>query len=366
MNYAVTDYDNYRVLIYGTPFSTNQGASVVLGQTDFTHNAPLSTSSSSVDPYAIAVDSSSNLYVSDANTCRVLLFKPPFTNNMAASVVIGEPDFITNSCGISASRLDGIEAIAIDGDGDLWVSDSSSRIMEFVPPFSNGMAASLVIGQVSLSTSSGCNQGLGAPSASTLCFAYGLTFDSSGNLWVSDSGNARVLEFKPPFSNGMAASLELGQPAGATAFTSSTPNNGGVSASSIDFPYQPAFDGEGNLWVPDINNNRVLEYTPPFSNGMAATLELGQPSGATAFTTRTAYTTQSGLYLPYGISFDSSGNIQVVDYGNNRVMIFNPPFSNGMNATTVLGQTIFTSGFPNQNSSVGANTLNYPTSGVTF
>ena len=41
----------------------------------------------------------------------------------------------------------------------------------------------------------------------------------------------------------------------------------------------PAFDGSGNLWVADAFNQRVLEYTPPFSNGMAASLELGQPSG---------------------------------------------------------------------------------------
>jgi hypothetical protein len=365
MNYAVADWDNNRVLIYNTAFSTDESASVVLGQADFTHNGSLSTSASSVDPSHIAVDSSSNLYVADANTCRVLLFKPPFTNNMAASVVIGEPDFTTNGCGISASTLDGVEAIAIDGDGDLWVSDTSSRIVEFVPPFSNGMAASLVIGQTSLTSVLGCNQG-GAPTASTLCGSWGITFDSSGDLWAVDLGNSRVLEFKPPFSNGMAASLELGQPSGATAFTSNTPNNGGLSATSLWYPAHPAFDGDGNLWVSDGNNHRVLEFVPPFSNGMAATLELGQPSGASAFTSNASTTSQSGLSSPLGVSFDSSGNIQVVDYGNSRVMIFEPPFSNGMNATLVLGQANFTHGLPNQNGNVGANTLDYPYGGVTF
>jgi sugar lactone lactonase YvrE len=365
MNYAVADIENYRVLIYDTAFSTDESASVVLGQADFVSNSSLPISAKSVEPGAIAVDSSSNLYVADANTCRVLLFKPPFTNNMAASVVIGEPDFTTNGCGISASTLDGVEAMAIDGDGDLWVSDTSSRIVEFVPPFTNGMAASLVIGQASPSSSSGCNHA-GTSTASTLCFANGLTFDSSGNLWVSDTDNNRVLEFKPPFSNNMAASLELGQPSGATAFTSDTANNGGVSATSLDSPYQLAFDGDGNLWVPDIGNRRVLEYVPPFSNGMAATLELGQPSGATAFTSHTANNGQSGFDNPPAVTFDSSGNIQVVDYGNSRVMIFEPPFSNGMNATLVLGQADFTHGAANQGGSVAADTLYWPGGGVTF
>jgi hypothetical protein len=332
---------------------------VVLGQEDFTHNAPLALAANTINrPMAVAPDSSGNLYVADfIFACRVLQFKPPYTNNMNASVVFGEPDFTTNTCGTSASTLEEITAVASDGDGDLWVVDTgNSRIVEFVPPFSNGMPASLVIGQSSL-TNSGCNQGATA-TASTLCNAWGMTFDSSGDLWVADSGNNRVLEYKPPFSNSMAASLELGQPSGATAFTSNTGNNGGLSASSLQVPFYLIFDSSGDLWVSDTSNNRVLEYTPPFSNGMAATLELGQLPGATAFTTNAQATSQSGFKRPYGISFDTSGNLQVVDSFNNRVMFFEPPFSNGMSATIVLGQADFTHGSINQGGSVGANTLN--------
>ncbi len=364
-SYAVGDTDNNRVLIYDAPFSTDQRASVVLGQANFTSNTSLPIAANTINnPYSVAADSSGNLYVADYGNCRVLQFKPPFTNNMSASTVIGQANMTTSTCTDSANTLVGVYAVAIDGDGDLWVSDGGSRIVEFKTPFSNGMSASLVIGQTSMS-GTGCNQGGGATTASTICNSYGMAFDASGNLWVPDSDNNRVLEFKPPFSNDMAASLELGQPA-ATAFTSNTENNGGVSASSLSLPDQLAFDASGNLWVPDSDNNRVLKYAPPFSNGMAATLELGQPSGATAFTTNATNITQSGLDYPYGISFDSSGKMQVVDNDNNRVMIFEPPFSNGMNATTVLGQADFTHGAQNQGGSVDANTLIRPSTGVAF
>jgi sugar lactone lactonase YvrE len=364
--YAVADYDNNRLLIYNAPFSTNQNAGVVLGQADFTHGSSLGYAANTLTPYAVAADSSGNLYVDDFEGCRVLQFKPPFTNNMNASVVIGEPDFTSRSCTATANTIELPLAVAIDGNGNLWVAEryTTSRILEFVPPFSNGMNATLVIGQNSLTNSLGCNQGLAAPTASTICGSEGMTFDASGDLWVADSGNERVLEFKPPFATGMAASVELGQPS-ATAFTSVIANNGGQSASTVNDPNHPAFDASGNLWVTDAFNQRVLEYTPPFSNGMAATMEVGQPS-ATAFTSNTENTSQSGFKYPCSLSFDPSGNMQVVDCQNNRVLVFDTPFSNGMNATLVLGQANFTSGAVNQGGSTGANTLDQASGVVAF
>lgn len=283
---------------------------------------------------------------------------------MNATVEIGQPDFTSSStCAVGANSFRSVLRVAIDGNGDLWVSESenTSRILEFVPPLSNGMSATLVIGQTSLTSTAGCNegQGLGSPTASSICGTAGMAFDSSGNLWVGDSNNSRVLEFKPPFSTNMSASIVLGQPN----FT--TDNTGIVSASTLDESSSLAFDASGNLWVADATNQRVLEFKPPFSNGMAASLELGQPSG-TAFTSNNANTSQSGFNYPCAVSFDLSGNIQVADCQDSRVMIFDPPFSSGMNATTVLGQAGFSGGAANEGGSIGANTLDQPDGVTTF
>ncbi|MFZ3213647.1 MAG: hypothetical protein WA188_19250 [Terriglobales bacterium] len=99
-------------------------------------------------------------------------------------------------------------------------------------------------------------------------------------------------------------------------------------------------DSAGNLWVGDSGNNRVLQFMPPFANGMSATLVLGQAS----FTTSAAATTQSGLSAPFGIAFDSSGALVVADSGNNRTLLFTPSFSNNQNAAFVIGQADFTTG----------------------
>ena len=81
-----------------------------------------------------------------------------------------------------------------------------------------------------------------------------ITTDSAGNLWVGDYGNNRLLELEPPFSTGMGASLVIGQ----QDFNSSV---AATTQSGFQGPGHPAFDSSGNLWVPDFTNNRVLEFS---------------------------------------------------------------------------------------------------------
>ena len=110
-----------------------------------------------------------------------------------------------------------------------------------------------------------------------------LAFDRSGNLWVADLGNNRILQYKPPFITGEDASLVLGQ-ANFTSGGSATSNSG------LSGPAYIAFDANDNLWVTDSFNNRVLEFEPPFANGMAARLVIGQAD----FVSSGAATTASG------------------------------------------------------------------------
>ncbi|MDE1764929.1 MAG: fibronectin type III domain-containing protein, partial [Thaumarchaeota archaeon] len=112
-------------------------------------------------------------------------------------------------------------------------------------------------------------------SASSLNNPGGITFDSSGNLWVADSQNNRVLMFpkgNAGFATDESATIVLGQ----SDFVSSDNNGdrGGdcgddnhgddnhhcLSASTLNNPGGIAFDSSGKLAIADTNNNRVLVY----------------------------------------------------------------------------------------------------------
>ena len=323
----VADSYDQRVLIFDAPFSTNQSASVVLGQADFTSHVHEVTANGLRFPEKAIADADGNVWVSDTVNNRVLQYAKPFTNGMAASLVLGHPDFTTSGPSISPDSLHDPYGMGFDKDGNLWVVDgTNNRVVEFAPPFGNGMAATLVLGQTSLVTRDT------ATSISGLNNPVELAFDASGDLWLVDRGNNRVLEYKPPFVSGQPASVVLGQ----QHFTSSL---SATTSTGLAGPAGIAIDGSGSVWVSDYRNDRILRFAAPIFSGQAADLVLGQPN----FTTNAASGDgQIDVPSPEGLAFDTSGNLFVAEESN-RVVIFAPPFRTYMKATIVIGQSDFNS-----------------------
>lgn len=309
-------------------FETGQNATVVIGHGDFDsggtiHDSP--TSGTLYSPDGIAFDSGGNLWIVDTGFNRILKFSPPFSTGQNATLVLGQGDFVSTGASLSPSGLDQPYGIAFDKGGNMWVSDTNNnRIVEYAAPFRDNESASVVIGSPSF------NKGIYPTSATSLAAPYGIMFDKYGNLWAVDYYDNRVLEYKPPFSSGMAASLVLGQ-------YDFTGNSGGTTGNSLNLPSNIAFDQEGNLWVTDSLNNRVLEFRYPFSTAENASLVLGQKD----FVSSLSGISNDSLNTPYGITFDHGGNLWVADGNNARVLGYVPPFTNGMPSSVVLGQQTF-------------------------
>jgi uncharacterized protein (TIGR03437 family) len=117
------------------------------------------------------------------------------------------------------------------------------------------------------------------------------------------------------------------------------------TASSLCRPVAVALDADGNLYVADAGNGRVLRFPTPFAQPQAlprANLVLGQRS----YTLSILDPTQSTMGLPVGLAFAGENGLLVSDAGHNRVLFFqgNPrSFTDGMPAAKVFGQPGFTS-----------------------
>ena len=211
--------------------------------------------------------------------------------------------------------------------------------MEFKAPFSDGENESVVIGQPTFTTESSPDA---TANSTILNSPSGLAFDPSGNLWVSDDGWDRVLEFKAPLTTYEAASTVIGQ----TNFTSGVQDIPGcpqncaalTSPNSLNDPRAITFDSSGNLWVADSHGGRVLKFNAPVSTGESASVALGVPD----LNHLAAFGCVEGgpncISLPDSLAFDKSGNLWVSDDPAGRVLEYTSPQSTAENASLAIGQ----------------------------
>lgn len=215
-----------------------------------------------------------------------------------------------------------------------------------LPAASAQTAANAVLGQADF-TSGAPNAG-GGVTASSLNEPRGLAVDRvSGRLFVADSMNHRVLSWPSAasFTNGQAADLVLGQPD----FTSNAINQGGATptARTLNAPKSVATDSEGRLYVADSLNFRILRYNPPFSNNMEAVAVFGQAgSFTTANQASIVAPTADNLGNPDGIAIDASDRLYCADRFLSRVTVYSTPLTS-VSADLVIGQPNLTTAGPN-------------------
>lgn len=307
------------------PYSTGMPASLAVGEVSLSASYPgHGPRNLTLPTLGAAFNASGNLWVTDTGDNRLLEYVPPFSTGMNATVSVGQTSLSGWKANTTRNGVWEPEGLAFDQSGDLWVADSTNnRVLEFIPPFRTGMNASLVLGQPGFVT-----RGTGTSNTS-FTHPTGLAFGVSGDLFVADDINNRVLVFTPPFTSGMAASYVIGQ----ATFTASGP---GTSATNLSGPTDVAEAPSGAIWVVDGGNNRVVEYAPPFSNGMPAIAVIGQKN-LTLRTQGPPY----GLSTPFGLAFDAGGDLWVVDHGNNRALEYLAPLVTNETPAVVLGQSNF-------------------------
>jgi uncharacterized protein (TIGR03437 family) len=345
----ISDTRNSRVLAWAdlNSYQIGNAPSLVLAQPGPQYSTSLGIGAKGLNlPLGLAVDpTTGNLYVADYSDNRVVRFPSPFSNLtlIQPDAVYGQANFTSNTAGVSSTAMNAPRAVACDAAGNLWVADSGNdRILRFSAASLNSqapIAADTVIGQLNFSTGS-ADEGATSISASGLDAPSGLAFDAQGNLYVSDFNNTRVLRFPAPLGpsyKNPAANAVWGE---ANFFTRGVPQQ--ASASTMSGPVGLALDNSGNLYVAVPADNRVLVFPTNTASGAAATNVLGQSS----FTTTTSnagvapLASGSSLASPNGVAVDASGNVIVVDSGNNRVLKFP---AGSKTASSVWGQTDFTS-----------------------
>ena len=367
-NHRVLGWENIDALTNGAP------ADVVVGQPDLVSNAVNAGGAPSATglnrPHGLAVDSTHNLYVADTLNNRVLVFTDPFaikahtgqTGGFSAFMVFGQAgNFTSNRCNFGASTPNAESlcsplGVKLDKSDNLWVTDNgNNRILAFFIPLLTDTVADLVIGQSGLSKNGRCSEA-STPSARTLCGPGLLTLDEAGNLFVTDEGNSRALEYPFAPATGLAdnaASRVFGQNGSFSADLRSSAETG------LNSPYGISFDDSGNLFIADRLNNRVLEFSPPFDASPAPVAVFGQAGNFTSHACNNNslanLASDRSLCGPAGVASDTNGNLWISDQNNSRLLRFTPPFGLNPRANLVLGQSNFVQNQPNSVDAINYN-----------
>jgi hypothetical protein len=239
----IPDGLNHRVLVFKNN-STTAESNLIYGQTNLTSNTTGITASSLNQPSDVVEDSTGGLYIADRSNHRILYFN---RNSTTASRAIGHDFVSAATIGITSSKFDNPVALAIDKEDGLYVADfSNNRVLYFKKGES---IATRVYGQFGNFTSSTQNNG-GVVSANSLNQPAGVAVDADGNLFISDTFNHRIL-FYPDGST--TATVVFGQ-------TAMNLNSLGLSQIKFNGPGRIFIDKSGNLFVADQNNHRGLVF----------------------------------------------------------------------------------------------------------
>ncbi|MFI5395225.1 MAG: dockerin type I domain-containing protein [Candidatus Binatia bacterium] len=256
-------------------------------------------------------------------------------------------------------------AVAFDTNGDLYVLNQTNNQVEIYAAAFNGSSPPYArLG------------GYGSVSATTLSLgswyelAAGLSVDLSGDVFVADIFNNRVVEYPGPLphADGQAATGVVGQ-SNLTSGDLGLSSNGAL-CDQLYWPQDVAADDDGGFWVADTMNNRALHWQAAFTNGGSADRYLGQADCNTRHYHQTSghsYGRQNTGGIAFYPNGAATGKI-ACDSQNHRCLVSNDwtvQRANGQaDNDAVLGQADFTSFKANRGGAATNATLNAP-SGVT-
>jgi len=161
-------------------------------------------------------------------------------------------------------------------------------------------------------------------SAQTLINPQGVAVDQAANLYVVDTAANRALIFPntqnaPPA--GMAATFVIG------------PSGFDTIGGSLKSPTAVAVDSNGNIYLADKGNNRVLIFQsliflPVAGTGASGVIGQQNTTGNAAnWDSPDGLATADSLYGPAGLYVDRQDTLYVGDAGNSRVLQFLKPAS---------------------------------------
>ncbi len=280
------------------------------GRPTFAGDGGAATRASLYNPGGIALDSSNNLYIADTNNFCIRMVN----SQGIISTIAGIPQhggFSGDGGSALNARLGGGFGLTVDTAGDVYLTDTENMRVREVR--SNGTITT-VAGNGNFRAFVD-----GTPASNAFLFApQGVRMDGNGNIFIADTENSSVRRIAKDGTISTIAGNGKRQFGG---------DGGPASLASLDDPASVRPDAAGNLYIADSDNEAVRKVAPD------GTISTVAGNGFQGYSGDNGLATNATLNTPEDMALDNSGNLYISDFGNQRIRRVSP---NGT-ITTVAG-----------------------------
>ncbi len=260
-------------------------------------------------PIGVAVDGDGNVYIADLNNHRIrkVTVATGVIDTIAGSGAYGsgQGGYGGDNGPATAARLNNPVGVAVDGDGNVYIGDWSNNRVRKVDVSMDPPTITTIAGN----GTSGFSGDDGQATAAQLANPYGVAVASDGTVYITDSTNQRVRKVA---TDGVITTV-----AGSGASSGDIYEDGiQATAARLVNPRDVALDSSGNFYIAMQGQNDQGAIRKVDTSGIITTVAGGWTRG---FSGDGGPAKAARLNGATDVAVDSSGNVYIADYTNNRI-----------------------------------------------
>lgn len=267
-------------------------------------------------PSCIAIDPGTNIYIADAGNYKIRKVSHIGTN-WVVTTIAGNPGSNGSRDGTNkVAQFASFYGICLDSHTNLYVADTYNDTIRRVSPVGTNWVVTTLAGQVgSPGGADGTNK------TAQFFYPYGLVVDAQTNIYVADWYNMAVRKVRPVGTNWVVTTI-----AGRLGVFGSA--DGTNSDARFLYPQAITMDPAGNLYVSDAGNATIRRLSPVGTNWVVTTLGGRARPGNSVGEAGAIDGIGSAARLnnPYGLTMGMDGNLYILDSGESRVVKGTPLF----------------------------------------
>ena len=268
-----------------------------IGTIGYTGDGGPATSAKMHYPFAVAIDGSGNMYISDQYN---QVIRKVNTSGIISTIAGNDTAGYSGDGGVATSaKLNYPGGVAVDGSGNVYFSDNNNNRIRKVN-------TSGIISTIAGNGTAGYSGDGSAATTAEFNSPTALAIDGSGNIFIADENNNRIRKIN---TSGIISTVAGNGTSGFTGDGST------ATSAELSSPSGIAVDGTGNLFITDRNNYRIRKVNT------SGTINTIAGTSLTGYSGDGGLATSGELNSPWGVAVDGSGKVFIADAGNQRIRL---------------------------------------------